>query len=79
MSVKEIDNANTTRANTIRGNVYTIYTNKYIEQLPNKLTITSISVHSHSTYTSGSYRALEKVKTRIFYIEKVLQNEGVRM
>ena len=33
MSVKEIDNANTTEAMAIRGSVYTIH--KYIEHLPN--------------------------------------------
>ena len=34
MSVKKIDNANTTKTNTTRGSVYTIHTKKYIEHLP---------------------------------------------
>ena len=50
MSMKEIDNAYTTKANATKGNVYTIH--KYIEQLPNKLTTTkkgqtSMRMHIH--------------------------------
>ena len=30
MSMKEIENAKVTKANTTRGNVYTIHTNKYM-------------------------------------------------
>ena len=41
MSMKEIDNTNTTKANATTGSVYTIY--KYIEHLANKPT--SIRVH----------------------------------
>ena len=40
MSIKEIGNANTTKANATRASVYAIHTNKYIEQLPNKQTTT---------------------------------------
>ena len=41
MSMKDIENANATKANATRGNVYTIqktqiHTNKYIEDLSNK-------------------------------------------
>ena len=40
MSMKEIVNANTKKANATRGSVYTIH--KYIEHLPNKQTTTSM-------------------------------------
>ena len=43
MTIREIDNGNTTKANTTRGSVYTIHTNEYIEYLPNKPTTTSMS------------------------------------
>ena len=42
MSVKKIDNVNTTKANATRGSVYTIHTNKYIEHDPSKPITTSI-------------------------------------
>ena len=42
MSVKEIDNANKTKANATRGSIYTILTNKFIEILSNYSTTTNM-------------------------------------
>ena len=41
--MKARDNASTMKANTIKGSVYTIHTNKCIEHLSNKSTTTSMS------------------------------------
>ena len=42
MSVKEIENANTTKANATSVSVYAIHTNKYIKHVPNKSKTTSM-------------------------------------
>ena len=72
MSVKEVDNANTTKAKATRGSVYTIHTNKYIEHLPNNPTTTSMSDRQvwKCTNTSGRNRVLEKASKRTFYHRK---------
>ena len=65
MSMKVIDTASRTKAaNAARVNIYTIYTNKYNEHLPNKPTtcLRDIQVWEY-TYTSASYGVLEKART----------------
>ena len=64
MSVKDIDKANTTRANPTMDNVYKIHTDKYIEHLPNKLKTTSMINGQvwESTYTNGRNRVFEKAR-----------------
>ena len=61
MNKQEVDIANSTIANATRGSMYTIYTNIYIEHLPNKLTTTPTSDRQvcECTYRSGRYRAFE--------------------
>ena len=42
MSIKEIDNANRTKAYATKDSVYVIHTKKYIERLPNKPATTNM-------------------------------------
>ena len=49
MSIREIDKANTTKANTTRGGMYTpIHSNKYIEHVENKPITTRIKEKGNS-------------------------------
>ena len=56
--MKEIDDENATKANAIRGNAYTkhttqICTNKYIEHVPSKRTITSMREKGIDKYANA--------------------------
>ena len=64
-----MENAKTTKAKATRVNVYTIHTNKYIEQIPNKPTTTSM----RNRHTQAL--AIEFSRSRTFYFGNVLQRK----
>ena len=77
MSTKKIDDENATKANAIRHNVCTKYSNKYIEHHPSKPTTTNMREkrdrpkYANAQTTSGRDRVLKKARTRTFCFKKV--------
>ena len=69
MSMKEIENANATKVNVTRGNMYTNYT---LTITSTTITTTMREIHVREcTYTNGSNEVLEKLKTRTFHLKNV--------
>ena len=71
--MKEIDNAYTMKAYAMRISVYTIHTNKYIEQVPNKPPTTSMGGKQVWECTCTSCYVREKARTQNFYYENILK------
>ena len=79
--MKEIDNANTTKANATRGSVYTVH--KYT--LTNTLNTFHINQQQQAWGTEEYENAhiqvvaIEFSRTLTFYLKNILQTEGVHI